>query len=47
MGINYERVAHGNVMPPHIHDFRFAFPWAIEGIRFASAASTEEALRNA
>ena len=48
MRIDHERVAHGNLRQRHIQRFPIRrFRWAIEGIRLASAASTEEALRNA
>jgi hypothetical protein len=47
MRINHEGLTHRDLRQRHIQQVRRAFPVAIEGMRLANAASTEEALRNA
>ena len=45
--IDHEGIADCNVLQRHVQDFRRRFRWAIDGIRLASAASTEDAFRKA
>ena len=45
--VDHEGVSDGHVLQPTSTISALCFRWATDGIRLASAASTEEALRNA